>query len=435
MSTIERLLRDVELPTLYPVLRSTPDDALTDPEQAAFAAMERAGLGARVQPGHSVALGVGSRGLAAVDRLVRGVVSWFRQRGAHPFIIPCMGSHGGATAEGQTVVLADLGITPERMGCPVRSGLEVVHLGTTSAGLSVYLDALADAADSVFVINRVKPHPSFAGRHESGLVKMLVIGLGKQRGADACHAFGFENMAANLEAGARLLLEQYPHVLGGLASVENEADACCLVEAVPVDRLLERDAELLLLARQRLPRLPVSDLHALLIDHMGKDVSGSGTDTNVTGRYPTPQKRAEVQINRLAVLRLTPASHGNAAGMGTADIISRRLHEHIDFDATYANVITSTLLKMAKTPVVMPTDEMTVRCLLKTGVPPFCAPRFLRIENTLRLNRLLASPALAAELARRPECHVLPTPCALRFVAGDLSPEDFAIWDDERIWR
>ncbi len=426
MSIVSTLLADVALPLFLPVRQDFADDAVRDIPAAVIAALRASGLAARLPRGGEIALGVGSRGIANLPALVRTTASWFREQGCRPFIVPCMGSHGGATGPGQTKVLADLGVTGESAGCPVHSGMDVVVLGHLENGLPVCMDARACAADGIFVINRVKPHTSFSGPNESGLVKMLTIGLGKQKGADAAHRMGYAHFGANMPAMTRFILRHKSSVLGGLAVVENALDKTCLVEAVPADRLEERDAALLVQARSRMPSLPVSSLDALFIDRMGKNISGAGMDPNITGRHAAPYKTGGPAVARLAVFDLTPESKGNATGMGNADIITRRMADSVNFDYTYANVITSTALSFVRMPMALD-DAAAVRCAVKTcGARPE-ALRAIRIRDTLTLDKMLVTPAVADELRGNAQCRVVGDPAPPAFTAaGALDP---GVWE------
>ena len=417
MPLLTSLLTGIELPFLHRVTRHIPDDGLSDIPRSVRDALNASGVAERLLPNGEVAIGVGSRGIAGLPQIVRATVDWFREGGGRPLLVPCMGSHGGATAEGQLRVLEHLGVTAASAGCPIRAGMDTIVIGTLDNGLPVHMDTHATSADGVFVINRVKPHTAFTGPHESGLVKMLVIGLGKRNGADCCHSLGFGRFAEVMPQMARLLLERKPSLLGGLAVVENAHDRVCLLEAVLPERLLERDQALLVEARARMGSLPVDDLDVLLVDRMGKDISGSGMDPNITGRSPSPYKTGGLKAARLGVLRLTEASGGNATGMGNADVVTQRLVDSADFESTYANAITSTSLKAAAIPLVMPSDEAAVRGLIKTcGAGPRPV-RLAYIRDTLSLNTFWASAALAEELSARPDCRVSPESGVFRFDA------------------
>lgn len=404
MSVI-RLVENVPVPALFPVTQNFVDDAVPDMTAAVRQALDASGLAAALPPGGEIAVAVGSRGMAGLVPMVAATVAWFKEKGTRPFIVPCMGSHGGATDAGQVKVLADLGVTGETAGCPIRSSMETVTLGALDNGLPVFMDKIASMADGIFVINRVKPHTAFTGKHESGIVKMLSIGLGKQAGAEQCHSLGYGHFDTVMPAMARVILANAP-VLGGLATVENAFDRPCLVEAVPRESFVERDAELLAYAKTRMPSLPVRQLDVLLVNKMGKEISGTGLDPNITGRATTPYKSADLAASRIGVLRLSEASKGNAMGVGCADCIPRSLFDGVDFDYTYANCITSTVLKAAFMPVIMPTDKAVLQCLIKTCNMTGGTPRLAYIRDTLTLDRFFVSAPVAEELKDHPACTV-----------------------------
>ncbi|WP_279076038.1 lactate racemase domain-containing protein [Bilophila wadsworthia] len=414
MSSFEHLLQSVVLPHLFSVRQRFRDDALVDVALSVTRSLDQSRLAERLT-GREIAIGVGSRGIANLGGIVRTVVDWFRQHGSAPFIFPAMGSHGGASAEGQRDVLAHLGITEDSAGCSIRSTMDTVCVGTLDNGLPVYLDKMAARADGIFMINRIKPHTGFSGEHESGLVKMAVIGLGKQRGAEACHYFGYAHMAENLPRACALLLERCPHILGGLGLVENAYDKTCHVEAIPRETFLARDAALLHLARERMGRLYVQQVDVLLMQRMGKEISGAGMDPNIIGRAASPYKRSEIDCTKIGVLRLTDSSQGNACGVGIADVIPRHLFDKIDPYATYTNVMTSTMLRAAHIPVVMPTEHDAIRCLVKTSNPQSDIVRLVFLRDTLSLENIWVSEPVARELSRNEFCDVDMTPHAFVF--------------------
>ncbi len=426
MPAVQNLIGNVVVPPFAKIQCSFEDDAIRDIPGAVAKAMDASGLLRRLPRGGSVAIGVGSRGLASLPQLVKATVEWFRNNGAEPFVVPCMGSHGGATAEGQEYMLKSLGVTEESAGCPIRSSMEVVQLGALKRGLPVYMDALAAAADGVFVINRVKLHTAFTGVHESGIVKMITIGLGKQKGADSAHSLGFGAFASILPEMTQMILKTKTNILGALATVENAADRVCLVEAVPAEKLAERDAALLKYSASRMPSLPVSELDVLILDRMGKNIAGSGMDPNILGRYATPFKSGGPKITRVGVLDLTDESKGNSTGMGLADLVTRRLVEKIDFNATYANLITATVMRSAALPMTMDNDLDLFRCALKTCMAEdISKARLIRARDTLSLDRFLVSPEIAKELLNKPGCAVLDDPRELVFDNdGNLAERD-----------
>jgi hypothetical protein len=421
-----QIIKDAAIPGLVPVRRTYPDHSLPDVRDAVLRALQRSTIEKYVRENARVAVTVGSRGIANLPEIVRTTVFWFRAQGAAPFIVPAMGSHGGATAEGQTAVLRELGVTEESCGCPVRSSMEVTQVGALPEGLPVYSDSVASGADAVFILNRIKPHTSFSGKHESGLAKMIVIGLGKQRGADSCHLLGFGRMAEIVPRMAELVIRAIP-IVGALGIVENAYEKTEIVEAVTAGEIMDCDARLLKSAEDRMPALPVKNLDVLILDEMGKNISGSGMDGNITGRFATSYRKNDMTANKVAVLDLTPESEGNATGMGNADIITERLFGKIDFVSTYANALTTTLFKTVFTPMIIDTDENAFRCAVKTCNAGREAVKLLRIKNTLCPLEMLVSPAVAESLKMHKECAVSDTEIAAPFSEhGELLDRD--IW-------
>ena len=355
-----------------------------------------------------IAVAVGSRGIHQLPQIISATLAGIRALGGTPFIVPAMGSHGGATADGQRQLLASYGITPEAMGCPVVSSLEVVELDCGSPGLRIFMDRQAYEADGVVVINRVKPHTSFHGRYESGLAKMLVVGLGKEKQAAEIHRFGAQGLRTLIEPAARCILNS-GKIRFGVALVENAYDETARVRALRAEQFLAEEPGLLEYARTQMPRLPAERIDVLVLEEMGKNISGLGLDPNVIGRLkihgePEPTRPA---IHAILVRDLTAESHGNAIGMGLADVISRRLFEKIDFAATYKNVVTSTFLERAKVPLVADSDAQGFAAALRScGAVPEGRERVMRIRNTLQLSEAWVSPALLEELAGAPHIRV-----------------------------
>ena len=415
MSGFNALLDQVELPELYHVQQEFDRSHLSDIDAQVSNTLEASSLARRFKAGARIAIGVGSRGIANLPEIIQATAAWFTAQGAKPFIVPAMGSHGGATAEGQRAVLEHLGITETAVSCPIETTMETVTLGRLDNGLPVYLDRSAAQADGIFVVNRIKPHTGFSGKHESGLIKMMTIGLGKQKGAEACHSRGYSVFGENMSAITAILLEKCPALLGGLAIVENAYDQTCLLEAVPSESLYERDAALLKYAFGKMGKIYTDSLDVLVVERMGKEISGAGMDPNILGRSISHFKKGTLDCAKIGVLRLTPASEGNACGVGLADVITRELFDHIDFGYTYANVITSTILRAAFVPAVMPTDEAALRCLVKTCNAPEGAVRLVFIRDTLSLEDLWVSRLVAEEMTAHENCRVDMTPHPMVF--------------------
>ncbi|HSW45943.1 MAG TPA: DUF2088 domain-containing protein [Phycisphaerae bacterium] len=369
---------------------------------------ELARCGLKVPPG-KIAIAVGSRGIANLATLVRETVAWVRSQGGEPFIVPAMGSHGGATAAGQQCLLEEYGITEAAVRAPIRSSLAVVELDRGDLEIPVYMDAEAGRAAGVIVINRIKPHTSFHGRYESGLMKMMAVGLGKQRQAEAIHRFGVQGLR-DLMPRVACRVARHGRILLGLGIVENAYDQTLKIRVLPSDAIPEAEPALLDLARSHMPRLPVEDIDLLIVDEMGKDLSGLGIDPNVVGRLriagqPEP---ASPRIRLIVVRDLTAASRGNAAGMGLADIVIRRLFEKIDRAATYENTLTSTFVERAKVPMIADTDReamgFSTRLLRDVELSDL---RIVRIRSTLHLAEVLVSSAVLRDVQGLPEIEVM----------------------------
>src|ERR671917_1242193 len=367
-------------------------------------------------PERSVAIGVGSRGVGGISEVVAALVALLKEAGAEPFVVPAMGSHGASTAEGQARVLAHLGVSEDRIGCPVRATMESVKLGETPAGVAVFMDQNAYEADSVVVVNRVKPHTAFRGTVESGPTKMLAIGLGKQKGAHAIHFAGWGEIHRTIPQAARVMVETGRFAFG-LAVVENADEEPCRVAAIPAGRFEEAEAPLLEEAKRNLLRLPFGELDVLVVDEIGKNISGDGADPNVTGRFATPYGGGDVpHVERMVFLGLTHQTGGNATGLGAADVVTERLAGNVDPSSTYMNALTSTTPAAAKTPMVMPDDRMAIAAAITmcAGIDPKRV-RLARIKNTLDLRRLWVSEALLDEVEKDEDLRVVEGPRPLRF--------------------
>jgi hypothetical protein len=388
-----------------------------------------ASLAARA-PGASVAVAVGSRGIADIVLVVRDVVARLRAAGLEPFIVPAMGSHGGGTAAGQTDVLAHLGVTEAAVGAPVRATMEVVALGEAD-GIPLFLDHHACEADGIVLINRVKPHTDFVGPIESGVMKQLAIGLGKQVGADHYHRLGVvRGLEETIPVAARALLTKV-NVLCAVALVENEEHRTGILRVTPAEGIEGAERSLLELARRHLPGIPVDDVDLLIVDEMGKDISGNGLDPNVVGKaapaYSTPRPRP--RVSRIFVRDLTAAAEGNAAGLGVTDAITTRLLKKIDGQATAVNAFTSCAPEDAKIPAVFASDRDATMSLLATVRPATADEiRVVYIRNTMDLERLWVSAGCLGQLPAPPAVEADETPRELVFDArGDLvSPFDAA---------
>ena len=341
--------------------------------------------------GKRVGITVGSRGIDRIVPLLVAVVGNLKKLGLKPFIIPSMGSHGGSTAEGQTAILNKLGITEDSAGCPIVSSIETVSLGRLDEGPEVFVAKDALEADYVFVMNRVKPHTLFHGEVESGLCKMLAIGLGKPRGADNLHNFPLEKV---IKPAALRILDNI-NLLAGLAVVENAVEKLHSIKLCTTEEVVKTDSSLLAVSSAILPRIPVDSLDLLIIDEMGKNISGTGMDTNVIGAWRRMAGERTPEYKTLAVLDLTPQSQGNAHGIGMADLIPQRLANKIDTAATYANSLTTGVWASGRIPITLSSDKAVIDAALAKAPENI---RAVRITNTLSLQHFWATEAVFDDL-------------------------------------
>lgn len=395
--SVRELTYDAPFPRLLPVRQHV--DAPREEDPAGAAKHELEALRNRVRPGMSVAITAGSRGIHDIATVVRAAGEWLREAGARPFVVPAMGSHGGATAAGQLGVLAHLGITEDTMGMPVRATMDTIVLGTCTDGPDVHLDANAAQADGILLVNRVKAHTDFHGDVESGLAKICAIGLGKQRGAVGIHSRGSQGLARWIPEVARSIVDS-GRILGGLAIVENAFERTAriaFVDAAEIGRCGEQ--KLLTEAHHLMGKLPFDELDVLVVDELGKDKSGSGLDTNVIGRMMI-RGTAEFdrpRITNISVHHISEASNGNAVGVGLADFIPFRVLEKVDLRSTYINAVTSGIggVQRGKLPLAFPTDRDTVAAaMLMCGRADVENTRLVRIHDTLDTIDLLVSESL-----------------------------------------
>jgi len=352
----------------------------------------------KIRRGDKVAVGVGSRGIDKLEEVVRAVVNLLKEIGAKPFIVPAMGSHGGATAEGQRQVLAAYGITEEKLGVPIISCMEVVEVGRTPEGVPIYFDKMSYQSDAVIAINRIKPHTEFSGEVESGILKMLTIGFGKHRGASTLHRYGAQNLPQLILQAARLVIEKAPIALG-IALLEDGYGQLSEIKAMDPEDIEEEEKKLLRKQKDLMPRIPFPQIDLLLVDEMGKNISGAGLDTNIIGR----KKPANTEIRYIVVRDLTRESHGNAAGIGLVDIITERIFKKIDFYATYINCLTSRTIETAKIPLVVKNDETAIKIALFLIDKDPKEVKMVRIKNTSKLEQLEISEGLVGEASDRLE--------------------------------
>ena len=339
MNIFDQLLADNQIPIFVRVCHEMDHSHIDDIEGAVAQAMRREGTLDRIKPGDSVCITAGSRDVANIARIIRAICDQVKSVGAHPFIIPAMGSHAGAKAEGQRGIIEGYGVTEEAMGAPIRASMDTEVIAHSRSGLEIHLDKFANAADFLIPVGRIKAHTDFRGEVESGICKMLVIGMGKQHGAYQCHKLGFKSMAANVKEFAGAIIEKKPNMFA-IGLIENAYHQTCRIEAIPAGRILEEEPPLLEYAKSRMAKVPFDQADILFVDETGKHISGAGMDPNVTGRSPV-LGISRPFFQRIAVFDLTDKSHGNFGGLGSADVTTQRLYRKIDFEQTYPNGITA----------------------------------------------------------------------------------------------
>jgi len=407
----------MRLPRLVEIEQRLYARRVDDVARAVGRAWAGAGAGRRVRRGERVGITVGSRGIDKLPAITKAVVRVIEEAGGKPFILPAMGSHGGATAQGQAAVLRELGIAAQPMGAPVRASMAAAAVGKTSNGVPVYASREALNADGLVVMNRVKQHTDYVGEYESGLVKMLAIGVGKREGAAAMHSRGCASLREDVPEAAAVLLTRLPLVCG-IAILENGYHETADIVGIGPEDILEREKSLLRRARRTAPRLPFRDIDLLIVDWIGKDISGVAFDTHVIARrmiWGEPEFRGS-NIRVIAALDLTAGSRGNPLGMGLADLVTERLAKKIDWEALKANVLHTGFLNRAKLPIALRNDREVVRAaLVALGNPDPRRVRVVRIADTLGLGRMWISEGLAPEARRRSRVRVVGRAAAMRF--------------------
>lgn len=407
-------VKDIQL---YPVEQQLYRKRVNSVSLAVEEALHQLPLQDYLRPGENIAITAGSRGIANIPTILARIVQVVKECGAHPFLIPAMGSHGGATAEGQVELLKSLGVTEEAVGAPIVASMETVSLGTTSSGYAVFMDKNAWNADGIIVVNRIKPHTDFRGTYESGLMKMMAIGLGKRDQAEVVHSLGTRGLRELIPQVAQAVLNT-GKVRCGLAILENGFGETAQLIALPPSQIPIVEPQLLAAARRHHPRVPFREVDILIVDYIGKDISGAGMDTNVIGRLligKEPWVRYP-RVSTIITLDLTPASHGNAAGIGLADITTQRLLKKMDPHHTYTNIMVSTFIERGKIPPAYPSDQEALETALYLHRARRLEDlRIVRIRDTLHIHRFWASEAVLQENNRLGKIKVIGEPQLLPF--------------------
>ena len=389
MSEINSILKDVRLPNVYKVKQKFEKEKIDNVRGNLIKKLNAKSWG--IKKNQRIAITAGSRGISHYELLLKTIVDFVKSKGAIPFIVPAMGSHGGATAYGQEKMLKNLGIDKKTMGCEIISSMDVVKIGYAHDNLPVYIDKNAYRADGIIIFNRVKMHTSFRGKYESGLIKMISIGLGKRKGADAIHAERFEHMADNILACAKVSLEKL-NIIGGVCTIENGYDEVADIFVLDKNEILQREPQILQKSKSLMPRIYLDDIDVLIVKEIGKNISGTGMDTNVIGRFHTKAASGGPNITKVGILDLSNESLGNANGVGLADFATKKLYNKINFDYTYLNALTSTEPNSIKLPMILDNDELVIKACAKTcGILDEKNIKVVIIENTKNLNELYMS--------------------------------------------
>lgn len=398
----------MQLPKMIKIRQKFTAEEVTDVEATVRRELDQAKIRALIKPGLRIALTAGSRGICNMAQIIKTTGNFLQELGAKPFIVPAMGSHGGATAEGQREVLRDYGITEETMGMPIISSMEVDQIGVTPAGVPVYMDSNAHNADMVVLINRIKPHTSFRGPIESGLCKMAAIGLGKHIGCSRLHEEGWAKMSETVTAVATVVIEK-SNIGFGLAMIENAYDKTSGIKVLAKDEIIAEEMKLQEAAKAAMPAILLPDLDVLVIEEMGKDISGAGMDPNIIGRT-TGRKMPGFtgpDIQRIVVLSLTEATHGNASGIGNADFTTKKVFDNLDYTATYANMIAAGSPESAQIPIVMDDEREAVIAAIQCCKIGPDGPRIGRIKNTLDLGYVWVSENLLPAVQKNPLLEII----------------------------
>ncbi len=396
-SVYEEILRPVKLPEMYRISQKFDDSCIAD-IPARIRETVSSVISSNEINGKTVAVGVGSRGINHIPVIVKTLIDVLKSHGAKVFIVPSMGSHGGAIAENQKSILQHLGVTEEYVGAEIRASMETVVIGETEDGVPVHMDRNAASADYTVTVARIKPHCSFRGKYESGMTKMCVIGLGKQHGADYCHFQGMANMGKNLEKIGKVFISS-SNLLFSLGIIENAYDEPCFIEAIPKNEIMDREPALLDKAKTLLPSIPFKNIDLLVVDELGKNITGTGIDCNIIQRFTSEHMIAKPFIKRVVVLDITDESDGNACGFGLTDVSTMRAYKKMDMDKTYPNLLTSRTINGGKIPMIMANDFDAIRAGIKSAPDlDYSNLRIVRIKNSLALDSMEISAAMLGDL-------------------------------------
>lgn len=414
---VSKLLEGVYVPKMFKVRQVFPRPVI-QPEEIPMVVekeLSQEKFSKQIKPGMSIAITAGSRGVANVAIITKAIADFVASKGAKPFVVPAMGSHGGATAEGQLELLAGYGITEEYLGYPIKSSMEVKMIGLTEDGREVVIDKNAAEADGIIISCRIKPHNAFRGKYESGIMKMMSVGLGKQVGAERVHADGMQNIGKNIPIIGKAVIKHAP-ILFAVPCIENAFDETCKIVGVNADEIVDEEPKLLQEAFGNMPKIIVGECDVLIVDEIGKNYSGTGVDPNITGTFSTKYASGGVKVQRTAMLDLSEPSHGNGLGIGLASVITKRLFDKLDLEKMYPNCITSTVLESARIPCVVASDKEAIQLCIRTCVNIDKEKiRIVRIPNSLHIEHIMLSEAYFDEAKNYPDLEIESEPKYLQF--------------------
>lgn len=389
-------IEQIKFPEMVKIKQNVPDIHLTNIFETVQKQIAKTKFNKRIEKGSKVAIAVGSRNIDKLSDVVAALITEVKKIGGIPFIIPSMGSHGGGTAEGQVEILRDLDISIKNLDTPIISSMEVIKIGETKSRIPIYIDKNAMLADAIIVVARIKPHTDFSGDIESGLLKMLAVGLGKHKGATIIHSYGIESFSKIIPEVGLKVLEKAPIALG-IALLENNYSKLSEIVAIDPENFLEVEKKLLKKEKLLMLKLPLSEIDILLVNEIGKDISGAGMDPNIIGRSKSTEKNMGKNIHIIIPLDLTERTHGNAGSIGLSDLITKRLFEKIDFNVLYTNLIASNGYLEGKIPIVVKNDEYAIKIAMKILNKNCENIKMVRIQNTQNIIEMEVSAALLGE--------------------------------------
>jgi Uncharacterized conserved protein (DUF2088). len=422
MGNVSKMLDSLPIPRMVKVRQHFDRTRLLDVEKAVREEMARKDVAERIKPGMKIAVTAGSRGIANLALIIRTVVSCLKELGAKPFVIPAMGSHGGSSAEGQLAIINTYGVTEQYVGCPVVATMDVCEIGRLDDGRPIYINRLAKEADGIISLNRIKAHTAFHGNYESGVMKMMTIGLGCQKGAEVCHRQGIEKIGPNIEKFAFGILKN-ANILLGVGIVENAYDETFLVKVMTKEEIPLEEPRLLALAKQKMARLLFDYVDVLIVDFIGKNISGEGMDPNIAGRWIVPGIKGGISAKRIGILDITKETLGNVVGLGMADVCSKRVIDKMNIDDTYPNSLTSTVSCLCKIPMYFENHKQTIQAAIKM-TPDVDTDKvtMIRIGSTLEMDTIYISENMVDEARKKPDIEILSQP---EFIAFDFDGDIF----------